>query len=302
MRILLTGAAGFVGAAVTRQALANGDTVGALLSPSNPAARLSDVSEQVSVFRGRLEDTNAVRAALQAFQPEACIHLAWYAEPGKYLTSPENLNSLTASIGLLQQLAETGCAHVVMAGTCAEYDTNAGYLSETSPTKPETIYAATKLAMQVVGAQFPAEIGFTWARLFYIYGPDEDERRLTPALINTLLDGKPFAATPGEQIRDYLHVTDVASALLRLAHQHSRGTYNIASGCPISIRVFMETVAALAGRSGAVQFGALPYRAWEPMFICGNNQKLKDAGWSPRYSLRDGLEQTVNWWKQKRSR
>lgn len=302
MRIFITGAAGFVGASVVRHALAAGADVGVLVTPGKTPYRLMTVLERIRVFKGNLEDTEQTYRYVQEFKPDTCIHLAWYAEPGKYLTSPENLKSLKMSIDLLQLLIKVGCQHVVMVGTCAEYDTDVGYLHEYSPTKPTTIYAATKLSMQLIGQQSRDQIGFTWARLFYMYGPYEDERRLTPALIKSLLEGKTFAATPGEQIRDYLHIDDVASGLLLLAQQGLGGVFNISSGNPVSIRQFMQTTAEFTGHNDLIRFGALPYRVWEPMFICGNNQKLKQAGWNPQYTLTSGLAQTVNWWIQQNAK
>jgi dTDP-6-deoxy-L-talose 4-dehydrogenase (NAD+) len=295
MRVFVTGASGFVGSHVTRQLVENGDEVAILLSPDSPAPRLHDVIDKVTVIRQRLADQLPIQTALQQFQPEACIHLAWYAEPGKYLDSPENIPLLQQSLNLLDMLIALGCGRVVMVGTCAEYDTDLGYLREDSPTKPATIYAACKLSLGLIGQHraAAANIHFAWARLFYLYGLGEDSRRLIPALVEALQHGKTFDATLGEQVRDYLHVADVASALIILARQSASGVYNIASGIPITIRQLMETVGQLAGHPELIRFGALAYRAWEPMFICGDNRKLRAIGWSPRFSLQDGLKQLM---------
>jgi UDP-glucose 4-epimerase len=139
-----------------------------------------------------------------------------------------------------------------------------------------------------------AGINFAWGRLFYLYGEQEDSRRLVPALIQSLRQGKPFEATAGEQVRDYLYTADVATALVTLARQNAQGIYNIASGVPITMRHLMETIGDVVGDKDLIRFGAIPYRQWEPMFICGDNQKLKSLGWSPRYTLRQGLEQIAN--------
>src|SRR6185503_437734 len=125
--------------------------------------------------------------------------------------------------------------------TCAEYDTDVGFLREDSPTKPATIYSACKLSMCLIGQHMATAAGvkFAWGRLFYLYGEQEDSRRLVPALIQSLQLGKPFDATAGEQVRDYLHTTDVAFALVMLAQQKAEGIYNIASGIAITMRQLM---------------------------------------------------------------
>jgi nucleoside-diphosphate-sugar epimerase len=300
-RVALTGAAGFIGSHVARVLLAAGCDVAVLVRPGNPLARLRDVADDLAVLPCDLADAAAVRAALAAWRPEACLHLAWYAEPGKYLTSPENVPALTASLTLLDELIRAGCGQVVMAGTCAEYDTDLGFLREGGPTRPATTYAATKLSLNLIAGHVAAAAGINlaWARLFYLYGPFEDERRLVPALIRALAHGEPFPATGGEQVRDYLHVEDVAAALWALAERRVTGVVNVASGVPVTLRQVMETVGEVAGRPELIQFGALPYRDWEPRFICGDNRRLRDEGnWTPRYpTLRAGLSQTVDWWR-----
>ena len=298
MRIFVTGATGFVGAQVVRVLLQAGVEVAALVSPDGARQRLDGLLNQIQLIEGRLVEVSSLRASLSDFRPDACIHCAWYAEPGKYLDSPENVPMLQDSLVLIETLIAVGCKQIVSIGTCAEYDTDSGYLREDGPTKPSTIYAACKLSLCLIGQQLAAAAGinFAWARLFYLYGPFEDQRRLVPALIGALQQGKQFPATAGEQVRDYLHVEDVATALWILAKERASGIFNVASGVPITMHQLMETISQIVGGGDHIQFGALPYRQWEPMFICGDNHRLKTYGWKPRFSLYEGLAQTVAWW------
>ena len=300
-RVLVTGAAGFIGSHVVRVLLGAGCEVGIVTRPGNPLVRLRDVAGDLTLFSCDLADAKALRPALDAWRPDACIHLAWYAEPGKYLTAPENVSSLTASLGLLDELIRAGCGQVVMAGTCAEYDTDVGFLREDGPTRPLTLYAACKLSLNLIAGQIAASAGINlvWARLFYLYGPGEDERRLVPALIRALSRGEEFPATAGAQVRDYLHVEDVATALWALTESRASGTVNVCSGVPVTMRQVMETVGEIVGGGDLIRFGAVPYREWDPPFICGDNRRLKAVtDWQPRScALRSGLEQTVAWWR-----
>jgi nucleoside-diphosphate-sugar epimerase len=188
-----------------------------------------------------------------------------------------------------------------MVGTCAEYDTDRGFLREDGPTKPSTLYAATKLSMNLIGQQMAALAGidFAWARIFYLYGPDEDERRVVPALIRALLQGKHFPATKGEQVRDYLHVDDIAAGLRLLLERGANGNFNISSGEPVTMRRLMEIIGEATGRSELIEYGALPYRDWDPRFICGDSQRLRALGWSAKYGLKEGIAETVHWWRSK---
>jgi len=117
-------------------------------------------------------------------------------------------------------------------------------------------------------------------------------------VIRTLLDGREFAATAGTQVRDYLHVADVASALRALLVGGADGAFNICSSKPTSVRDVIETIAQILDRPDSVRFGAVAARSWDPAFLCGDNTKLvRETGWGPAYQLRAGLEQTAAWWR-----
>jgi len=302
MRVFVTGASGFIGSHVTRALLATGHEVAALARNNDSLWRLNDVAGKFTLLRGDLADLAALRPALAQWRPQASVHLAWYAEPGKYLHSPENIPSLVASLALLEALAQVGCRQVVAAGTCAEYEASRSSLPEDHPTRPATLYAAAKLSLCLMGQFLAAAAGthFAWGRVFHLYGPYEDERRLAPAAIRTLLRGEPFPATAGEQVRDYAHVEDVAAAFGVLVEKQASGVFNVASGVPVTTRQLLETVGELVGRRELIQFGALPYRDWEPMFICGDNRRLRALGWAPRHELREGLSETIAWWRDRR--
>jgi nucleoside-diphosphate-sugar epimerase len=298
MRVFITGGSGFVGRHLLQYlAAVPGLELALLVSQPQVFPFLPTPPRQII---GRLETLPAWQAELRDWAPQICIHLAWYAEPGKYLYAPQNTALLGQSLALLEVLIEAGCRSVLMAGSVAEYDTDRGYLREDSPTAPQTIYATAKLALSWMGARLAADAGisFTWARLFYLYGPGEDERRVLPALVRALVRGEAFASTPGQQIRDYLHVADVAAALWHLAAGQHGGVYNICSGYPVQMGDFLRLAARQMGREDLLQLGALPYRQWEPMFICGDNQKLRGTGWQARYSLEAGLGATIGWWKE----
>jgi nucleoside-diphosphate-sugar epimerase len=91
-------------------------------------------------------------------------------------------------------------------------------------------------------------------------------------------------------------VEDVATALVALAARRATGVFNICSGVPVTMRAVMETVGRIAGREDLIRFGERPYRDWEPMYLCGEPGRLKAQGWTPRWTLPDGLRNTFEWW------
>ncbi|MFM6322818.1 MAG: NAD-dependent epimerase/dehydratase family protein [Microcystis panniformis] len=300
MKVLITGASGFVGSHVARLLVAEGCEVYALVRESSNRWRIQDILPSMYLWQSNLVAFENVNACLQEIKPELCIHLAWYAVPGKYLNSPENLDSIQASINLLSQLAELGCKRFVGIGTCFEYDLSLGYLSESSLTKPITLYAATKVALSTILQQFAqiTEMGVAWIRLFYQYGPMEDERRLVPGIISSLLRDEVVKTTKGEQIRDFLHIEDVASAIWAVAKSNVSGVVNVGSGQPVTVGQIALELGNLLGKPDLIHLGALPYRPNDPMFICANNELLrKKTDWTQKYNLTTGLNNTIEWYK-----
>ena len=136
-----------------------------------------------------------------------------------------------------------------------------------------------------------------WARLFYLYGPYEDPRRLVPAVTLALLEGRSVPTTAGEQLRDFLHVDDVARALVAVAESDLVGAVNIASGRPVTVREIVERLGHLVGRPELVELGALPYAPGDPMVVAADVAKLAGTGFTPDWTLEEGLSDAVSWWK-----
>lgn len=304
MKILLTGSTGFVGAQVARQLLQKGHAVRAHFLPGDDLSRISDIRDNLELLEGHLFDSTENELADLCRNIDACIHSAWYAVPGKYLSAPENLDCVHGSLRLFTELGKAGCKLCVGIGTCFEYDSDYGFLSENTPTKATTLYAAAKTSTFLLGDQLSKNYGmsFAWARLFYLHGPYEDSRRLIPFVINSLLRGKTAEVSSGVQVRDYLHLEDVALAIIAVVESDLVGPVNIGSSSPVKVREIVSLLAEIIGRPDLIDFGARPTDAADPPFICANNSKLmSDTNWEPRYDLEEGLRATILWWKHRSS-
>jgi nucleoside-diphosphate-sugar epimerase len=299
MRILLTGANGFIGSQVAECFARDGHPLIFLLRPGSDESRIAHLVASASVIRGDISDLKAAADQIKAAQPEVCVHMAWYAEPGKYLTSLENVILLRSSIELALLLNSIGCKRFVGAGTCFEYATSDTKLDESSATDPATIYAAAKLSLFEFLERFAKTRGmsFAWLRFFYQYGPHEHPARLVPNVTLKLLRNERAPVSSGEQIRDFLHVSDVGRAACAVALSDLEGAVNIGSGEPVSIREIVETIARITNRPDALDFGAFPQRAGDPPYICADNSRLRSTGWKPRFDLQSGLTNTIDWWR-----
>lgn len=298
-RVLVTGSRGFLGTHVVRALLATGREVAILMRGTAAREPVAKAPERLTILPANLQDPAALRRQLEEWRPDACIHLAWYAEPGRYLEAPENVAALNGTLALLQELMRVDCASVAMTGTCAEYDTDQGWLHEDTPLRPRTLYAASKASASLLAQQLAkgSRTNVAWARVFYPYGPFEDHRRAVPALITHLLEGRRFAASSGEQVRDYIYATDVADAFVTLIDRNATGSFNVSSGTPITVRGLMETIGDRLGRRELIDFGAATARGWEPRFICGDNSRLRALDWVPKYTLGQGVDETIAWWR-----
>lgn len=300
-RCLVTGGGGFVGSRAVRILVSQGRQVGVIAKPGESLWRLADLDGRFDVIEADLADRDRVAGIVRDWRPESVLHCAWYLEPGLYPESPTNIECLLQSVRLAEDLIAAECRRIVMVGTCAEYDTDAGFLHEEGPVRPATLYAASKLATKVVVERLAERGGvpLAWARLFFLYGPDEDPRRLVPALIRALLAGREFPATDGEQVRDYMHIDDAAAGLTALLGSSVPGVFNICSGEGMRLRRIMQMVGDEMGKADLIRFGAQPRRDWEPPFISGDNAKMRSLGWRPGRDLADGLRETIEYWRQK---
>jgi len=241
-----------------------------------------------------------VQKLITKIQPTHLLHFSWYTVPGKYWTSSENLRWVQASLELLQAFSASGGKRVVIAGTCAEYEwTQSVYSEETSPLRPATLYGSCKHALQLMLEAFSKQTGLSsaWGRIFFLYGPYEHPGRLVSSVIRSLLKGEPALCSHGNQIRDFLHVEDVASAFTALLESDLNGPVNIGSGKPVTIRETVETIGDLVQRKDLIQLCRLPASPNEPSQLLANIQRLESTGWRPKYDLKSGLQQTIDWWR-----
>lgn len=264
--LLVTGAGGFVG------------------------RRLTGLLDEIPFLplHHRWHDRAELRTMLGDVRPSRCIHLGWYANPRDYLTNvEENLASLRASLALLEELTERQCAHLVVAGSCAEYAPSPRLLREGDPISPWSVYGATKHAFAMVARNSTGGPELAWARIFNVTGPGEHHDRLFPSVLRQVRAGLPVDLTDGTQQRDYLDVDDVASALLTLSDRARVGTFNVCSGLGISLR---QALICLVGETGLLRFGARERGVHDPDSLVGVPLKLVRAtGWRPQYSTAEAL-------------
>jgi nucleoside-diphosphate-sugar epimerase len=298
-RILITGGSGFVGRFAVAALLRQGCEVHLISRrpPSVPAA--SGVARHAADLR-----RDDVGALIRAIAPNAILHLAWCAEPGKFWNDPANLDWVAASLRLARAAAEAGARRFVGVGTCYEYDwpRDAPCHETRTPLANHTVYDAAKAGLAAILTSYFAEVGvgFAWARLFHLFGPGEDARRFASSVARALLRGEPALCTRGTPVRDFLDARDAGDALAALVASDYCGAVNIASGAPVRLAEIAETLADLAGRRDLLRLGALPDRPGDPPFLVADVGLMKEKiGFAPRFDLKTGLRAVLADWTER---
>jgi dTDP-6-deoxy-L-talose 4-dehydrogenase (NAD+) len=273
--ILLTGATGFVGRQVLRALAERGCKVRAVIR-QNANGALAALAPAAAAIESVVM-TADLWSESTAWYAQACrgvdtvIHAAWYAEPGLYLQSPKNADCAQGTVRLAQGAAAAGVRRFAGIGTCFEYDTSVGTLRTTTPLRPHTPYGAAKVAAFRALSEFLPQrhVEFVWCRLFYLFGEDEDPRRLMPVLRNKLAAGEAVDLGSGTQVRDYLDIRDAARLIVDAALGASQGPVNICSEHAVTIRQIAEAIADEYDRRDLLHFGARPDNPADPPYIVG---------------------------------
>lgn len=299
-KVLVTGATGFIGRHSLPSLSARGYEVHAATSLGH--AHMID-APGVVWHRADLLEREQVFALVSTVKPSHLLQLAWYAVPGKFWTSPENLRWVQASLDLLRAFKEAGGKRVVAAGTCAEYEWGHDEpCSEAStPQRPATLYGACKHALRLMIEAYSRQEGVSaaWGRVFFLYGPHEHPDRLVASAIRSALSGDEVRCTHGRQMRDILHVAEVADAFAALLDSEVEGAVNIASGRTVALADVIKEIGDQIGRQDLIRLGAIDAPAGEPRVIVADTKRLNnEIGWSPRRDLETGLTETIAWWRK----
>jgi nucleoside-diphosphate-sugar epimerase len=295
-KILITGASGFIGRQCLPLLIEKGYEVYAVSFSRKDFSCPGVRWYQVNLLNSK--ETNSLVSSVGATH---LLHLAWYTEHKKYWTALENHDWVRSSFGLVKAFRTYGGERAVIAGTCAEYDWSQGRCSEdTTPLLPATLYGACRNELRKQIEVYSKETGLSsaWARIFFVYGPAEHPNRLVSSVISSLLKGKPIPCSDGNQKRDFLYVEDVALAFVALLESNFCGAINIGSGVPVSIKELINIISDKIGCSDLVQFGKLSANTSEPELLVADAKKIQDMiGWSARYDLNQGIDKTIQWWK-----
>jgi nucleoside-diphosphate-sugar epimerase len=274
VKIAITGASGFVGQYVLRRLIQVSAEIVAL---TRDETRLAEWRNQIRVVKIDLSHSQP-NCYTRLGNPDVLIHLAWDGLPN-YKSLHHFETELPRQYLFLQAIIEGGLPSLVVTGTCFEYGMQSGELSEQLLAQPRNPYGYAKDALrrQLEFLQTVRPFDFTWARLFYMFGEGQPKSSLYPQLKEAVSRGdRIFNMSAGEQLRDYLHVEEIARLIVELAtHRCNCGIVNVCSGKPISIRNLVEGWLREYGWEIQLNLGHYSYVDYEPLAFWGARQKLQ---------------------------
>ena len=283
MKVLVTGATGFLGSHLVKGLLRAGHEVAILKRSFSDTWRINHIIKQLDCYN---LDKCALDAPFKSHGKfEAIIHTATcYGRKGEDIVEIFEANTLFP-LKLLE--------------TATFFNTDTFFNTNTILSKYLNSYSLSKKNFMEWGKQFAdsGKIQFTNIKLEHIYGPWDDESKFTTYIMKSCLANIPeLRLTLGEQKRDFIYIDDVVEAylmLLKTSNKEIYQDYELGSGQAISIREFVETVHSMIGSKTMLNFGALPYREGEIMESNANISALKEIGWTPKINIKTGIEKII---------
>ena len=299
-KLLVVGGTGFIGHHVAKQGIYSGFKVFSISkNPPNP----DRLVKGVEYFYIDLLDLKKLKDFFCDKEIDFIVNTVGYIDHTLFKSGGDYIfdNHFTTTKNLINSINRDYLKCFIHLGSSDEYGENPSPQKEDLRESPISPYSFAKvsichlLQMLERTENFPAII----LRLFLVYGPSQNEKRLLPNLIKNCIKGKSIPVTLGEQIRDFCYVEDVVRAIFLIFKKRNikGNVINIASGEPIELKKIISLVRDLIGK-GHPLFGALEYRKKESMSLYADISKAKKLlNWEPKYSLEKGLIETINWFK-----
>lgn len=306
-RVLVTGAAGFVGANLVHRLVSEGHNVTALVRPESDLWRLKPIETDLEFARADLSNASVVSDAVRECKPDWIFHLAVH---GAYSWQTDSERIIATNVlgtqNLLESCAKSGFDAFVNVGSSSEYGYADHPPKEHELPKPNSYYAFAK-ASATLFCSFLAEqrkLPVRTMRLYSAYGPWEDSRRLVPTLIAHAQEGGLPPLVDPDVARDYVFVDDVVNALLLAAtkpHIELGEVLNVGTGVQTTIREIVDEIKQIYHVDAKPEWGSMLNRSWDTTCWVADNTKIKESlGWTPHFELSEGLRATAAWFGQAR--
>jgi len=305
--IFITGATGFIGSHLLKRLIKEGCNVHISIRKNSSLWCIEEFKDDFVCHKIDLTDFEAVRLLIKQIKPDIIFHLAAYGvdyrQQDIHHTIDANIN---ASVNLFEAFLENKVHRFIHTGSCFEYGQKSKHISERDPLNPTSLYGATKASsvhLLSTIARYMKSGELVILRPFGVFGEYEGLHRFVPQVIDKLKNEHSVQMTLGEQIRDYIYIDDLIDAYILASIvplKNKVEIINIGSGKGIAMKDLALIISkSLDVSNDLLQFGTLPYRPDEMMYLVANVDKAKSLlGWEPKVSIEKGLEHTINWYSK----
>ena len=310
-RVLVTGASGFIGSHLCRRLVAERAEVHALTSAVSSVfpERLLDIRESIRVHEANVTDRSAMVELARTVRPSLVFHLAAYTHVGKSWQRVDECiqTNIQGTVNLLKALEPVGYDRFVNMGTSEIYgDIDVPY-REDAQVNPCNPYSVSKYAAERYCRMLHQQTGqpIVLARPSSAYGPAQSPDRIVPETIVRALGKQELKTTSGRQTRELNYVEDLAEGIVMLAVKDGieGQIFNIGCGEDVAVRDIVNMILDLMGNPIEAEIGALPDRPNEIWRMYSDSSRARELlRWSPRHTLREGLEKTIEWYRAELSK
>jgi UDP-glucose 4-epimerase len=301
-KVLITGGAGFIGSALSRELTTQGHEVFVLDDLSFGRRELAYVDDQHFIHTD-IRDRQAVMATLARIGPAQVLHLAaihFIPYCNQHPVAAADIN-IIGTMNVLDACEKAGTVErVFVASTAAVYPIAEGAMAEDHPLGPLDIYGITKLATEKLASEYHHRTGtpVIIGRFFNAFGPNETNPHLIPEIQKQVRAGaRTLRLGNLDPKRDFIHTEDMSRAMSALLNADLQGveTFNIGRGIEYSVREIVEAFARQLGEPLHIEVDAERVRKVERMHLLADVSKLKRVtGWEPRWSIDEGVATLLN--------
>ena len=302
MKIIVTGANGFVGSHLLKTLSDNGEHVIAVVR--NEHERIENIKDipGVNIIYCELDDIENLSALIGNEDIDCCIHLAWEGANGSARANTDiQLNNVKRTLRLCKTLSEIGVRRFVGIGTLAEKDVNNYIPTDGATPNPVSCYGTAKLATQYMSKAVCTElkIEHIWCQLSNLYGVGDGTNNFINFASKLMLTGGRPAFTPGEQMYDFVYITDIANGIYRAAKYGKNNTaYYIGSGHQQKLKEYIFKIRDTIDPSIELYLGEIPFNG-----VCladeefDSSKLINDTGYQAEVLFEEGIQKTITWLK-----
>lgn len=301
-KVIVTGANGFIGTALCRVLSDDGVKVIAVVRNEEENVRNIEKIEGLSIVYCDLSEFKNLATVIADIDFDVFYHLAWIGSAGPLRGDIDvQMKNVQYTCDTVKACADLGCKRMVFASSIMEYEIGALMATDSTP-DINTLYSSAKAAANYMARTIAASMGVDYIRavISNVYGPGESSPRLVNTSLKKLLKGEHCSFSPGEQIYDFIYITDAAKSFVAIGDKGvANRTYYIGSRNPKPLKEFLCKMRDQVNPTIELGLGDLPFNGisltYEEFDV---NAVEKDTGFVPEVTFEQGIKNTIDWIKE----